>query len=323
MAKLPMIAHLENLRRSLVEGGPPLPEMTLRLLCDTLGLGNLEVFRFLTGEQPDQARFEAWVLDTAGVPNPVLLARYQARMLGTPLPEEAAAKLNAIDALDDVFTSDQLQQWDADGYVVLPQAISRKQCAQVAQLVWEALGADPDNPASWSVSNSEGIMVPLFRHPALDHARRSPRVHKAFAQLWSTPDLWVTIDRLGFNPPELHGGRFRGSPLHWDVSLARPIPFATQAVLYLTDTAADQGAFRCVPGFHHRIEAWLDEVGEDAAREIDLSAGAHCVAGQAGDLVIWRQDLPHGASPNHAERPRLVQYLNFYAPDLMVQPRWV
>jgi len=53
------------------------------------------------------------------------------------------------------------------------------------------------------------------------------------------------------------GWRFPGPDLYWDVSIATPIPFGVEGIAYLTDRAAEQGAFTCVPGFHRRIEAWL------------------------------------------------------------------
>ena len=31
--------------------------------------------------------------------------------------------------------------------------------------------------------------------------------------------------------------------------------------------------------------------------------------GRAGDLIIWHDGLPHGASPNGTDRPRIVQYI--------------
>jgi hypothetical protein len=57
--------------------------------------------------------------------------------------------------------------------------------------------------------------------------------------------------------------------LHWDVSLARPIPFGLQGILYLADTAANQGAFTCVPGFHRKIDSWLENLpaGSDPRAE--------------------------------------------------------
>jgi ectoine hydroxylase-related dioxygenase (phytanoyl-CoA dioxygenase family) len=157
----------------------------------------------------------------------------------------------------------------------------------------------------------------------MEPARRSPRIHKAFAQLWGTADLWSTTDRMSFSSPETPEHPFRGPHLHWDVSLTTPIPFATQGILYLTDTAAEQGAFTLVPGFHRRIEAWLAALpaGTDP-RQLDLSEAARPIAAGAGDLVIWRQDIPHGASPNRSARPRLAQYVNMYSPARERQSVW-
>ncbi len=322
MSDLPFIARLEDLRRSFVEGAPRLPEVAVRLLLDTLGLGNREAYTFLAGERPSQPAFEAWIIATAGQPDPDLVSRYNA-WAGTGEPSAAArAQLNAVAAMPDVLGPAQLAQWERDGYVVLADAVTRDHADELAAILWDRLGARPDDPASWYTSQTDGIMVSLYRHPAITRARRSARVHKAFTQLWGTANLWPVIDQLGFNPPVGGSYTFRGSPLHWDVSLTRPIPFASQGVLYLTDTAADQGAFRCVPGFHRRIDAWLDGLGAQDPRTVDLGQEAVSVPAMAGDLVIWRQDLPHGASPNRAASPRLVQYLNYYSPDMVVQPDW-
>jgi hypothetical protein len=60
--------------------------------------------------------------------------------------------------------------------------------------------------------------------PGIRENRRAPRIRAAFAQLWGTDDLWVTIDRGGFNPPDLPGRSFAVPPLHWDISLVPPFP---------------------------------------------------------------------------------------------------
>lgn len=322
MALLPFLAHLDDLRRSLVEGAPALPEMRLRLLLDTIRLGNRQTFDFLVQTRPSQSEFEAWILATAGPPDAELISRFNAWAGAGEVSAAAIAGLAAIEAMPDVLDADQMDHWDREGYVVVPDALTGDHCARLADALWTELGARPDDPASWYRQATDGIMVSVYQHPAQIEARRSARVLKAFAQLWGTANLWAATDRLGFNPPECAGHTFMGSPLHWDVSLARPIPFATQGVVYLTDTAEDQGAFRCVPGFHHRIDAWLDEMAGRNPRDVDLSDQAVCVPGRAGDLVIWRQDLPHGASPNRADTPRLVQYLNCYSPDMAIHDDW-
>jgi ectoine hydroxylase-related dioxygenase (phytanoyl-CoA dioxygenase family) len=127
---------------------------------------------------------------------------------------------------------------------------------------------------------------------------------------------------MSFNPPARPGSPGLGLRLHWDVSLAVPIPFATQGILYLTDTAADQGALELVPGFHNRLESWLAGLGDRDPRQEDISADAITIAAGAGDLVIWHQALPHGASHNRARQPRMAQYLNMYSPDWRMHPDW-
>ncbi len=321
--QMPPVAFLDDFRRSVVEGGAPLPEMTQRLLLDTIGVAAQQVFDFLGQTQATRSEFEAWIEATAGTPDTDLLSRFHAQIKQGETSEAAKSQLARIDDMPDVLSPDQLSDWDRNGFVVLPDAISGQECAAVAELLWDSISASPDDPDSWYGLATESIMVPVFQHKLLNYARRSPRIHKAFAQLWGTADLWVTVDRLGFNPPERPDHPFRGIGLHWDVSLAQPIPFATQAVLYLTDTDKDQGGFRCVPGFHRKVGDWMAGLGTTNPREVDLSDQARTVPGAAGDLVIWRQDLPHDASPNRSDKPRLVQYINYYSPLLETQSEWI
>ena len=272
------------------------------------------------GERPSLPAFRDWIVATVGRPDPDRIARYHAALAGDPPPPTTAAALAAIDAAPPVLDDDDLACWDEHGYVVVRAAIDRAAAADAAALLWNHLGASPDDPDSWYDAGS--IWVPIYQHPALEVARRSPRVHKAFAQLWGAADLWMSHDKMSFNPPERPGYQFQGSPLHWDISLARPIPFGTAGILYLTDTAADQGAFRLVPGFHRDLDAWLDALGDADPRAVPLDDRARPVPANAGDLVIWRLDMPHGASPNTGDRPRLAQYLNMYPADWRANTNW-
>src|ERR1700691_3665547 len=134
----------------------------------------------------------------------------------------------------------------------------------------------------------------------------------------------MNVDQAGMNPPELPAWKFPGPHLHWDVSLAQPIPFGVQGILYLADVAADQGAFTCVPGFHRKIDSWLESLPEGAGpRAQALPDGAVPIAGRAGDLVIWHQALPHGSSPNRAALPRIVQYLKMAPSHWKHNPVWL
>jgi Phytanoyl-CoA dioxygenase (PhyH) len=277
---------------------------------------------YLHRERPEFEAFCDWVLGQAGPPDPVEVARYNFWRDGEPIPSEAAARLAALAAMPAVLDAADLAQWDEHGYVVLRAAISRAEAAAAATVLWDHIEARPDDPESWYNPKAKGLWVPLYHAPELAVARQSLRVRKAFAQLHGTPDLWLLTDRTSFNPPERPDAPFQGFPLHWDTSLTLPIPFAVQAILYLTDTAADQGALRLVPGFQHRIEDWLAEVGDADPRAVDLSAQTIPILAAAGDLIIWHQALPHGASPNRAGSPRLAQYLTMIAADAVDEREW-
>jgi ectoine hydroxylase-related dioxygenase (phytanoyl-CoA dioxygenase family) len=224
-----------------------------------------------------------------------------------------------------VLDEADLAFWREHGYVVLHDAVPPETREATAQALWERLGADPEKPETWYRRRDHGIMVQYFQHPAFEANRRSPRIHKAFSQLWGHADLWCTTDRVGFNPPVRPGFKFAGPGLHWDVSVKTPIPLGTQGILYLTDTPPEQGAFTLVPGFQRWGEAWLNSLPRGTnPRTQDLHAlGAIPVGGRAGDLVIWHQALPHGASPNRGTRPRLVQYINMFPARIERHEEWI
>ena len=140
---------------------------------------------------------------------------------------------------------------------MLHDAVPREAREAAAQALWHHLGARADEPETWYRRRDHGIMVQYFQHAAFEANRRSPRLHKAFAQLWGTADLWVTTDRVGFNVPERPGFKFPGPDLHWDCQRedADPVRHARHS---LSDRhAPEQGAFTLVPGFQRWGEDWL------------------------------------------------------------------
>lgn len=292
-----------------------------RMALNTLGVSTEELREVL-------ARFEtvddllAWSDARAGGLDLVALRRLEAVLSGAAAPESVRRRIEAIEAAPPVLDAAQLAAFDADGYVIVPAVITPGEARALSDAVWRFVGADPDDPSTWRLTD-HGIMVQLFQHPALTPARTSPRLLKAFAQLWGTADLWTSLDRVSFNPPVRPGVEFPGPRLHWDISLVPPVAFQLQGMIYLTDTTAEQGAFEVVPGFHKRIDSWLEGLGEDVdPRRVDLSAGARRIAAKAGDLIIWQSALPHGASPNTGETPRLAQYVTQYPATLRPADRW-
>jgi Phytanoyl-CoA dioxygenase (PhyH) len=310
------VPHLEQYwARNLA----PATETADRILLNGLQLGLEEANSYLLHNTPTLEQFESWILAiNGGSLDPALVARLNAAIDGTLDPGTPTAA---------ALTTEDLDYWDRHGYVVLHDAVTPAQSQAAAQAIYEFMGVDPANPDTW-YNNPRGhsIWVPLLRHPAFRANRESPRIHAAFAQLWGRTDLWPTIDQGGFNPPERPGWTFPGPHLHWDVSIAKPTPMGTQGILYLTDTAADQGAFTCVPGFHRCLAKWLADLPPDAdPRDWKLleTLPAMLIAGRAGDLIIWHQALPHGSSPNRSPRPRVAQYINLLPSRWDVNPVWL
>ena len=97
--------------------------------------------------------------------------------------------------------------------------------------------------------------------------------------------------------------------------LRTPVEFATQGLIYLTDTTEQQGAFCCVPGFHLKAEDWIKS---QSKTEFELQQQqwsdwpVKAIAAKAGDLIIWHHALPHGPSVNTTDKPRMVHYINCY-----------
>ena len=295
------------------------------LLLNGLGLPLEETMQYLMQTNPDFAEFERWILAKHdGQLPPLHVARLNSVFSGQPYPDALRQNLREIETMPDVLNAEDLAFWNEHGYVILRQAISIEQAQATEDAVWEALGMDRTNAATWyEKAIGKGIMMEFYHHPTLRANRQAVRIRKAFAQLWGTADLWATTDRTSLNPPETATYQHQGTPLHWDMSLTPPFHFGTQGLIYLCDTPAHQGAFSCVPGFHRQLESWLAALpaGTDP-RRVDLTAQVRPIAAEAGDMVIWHHMLPHGSSPNRGSYPRLVQYLNMYPAEFKENMAW-
>lgn len=248
-----------------------------RLILDALGVGLNQAYQFLYTKKPSLDEFENWVIATSGKPSKTRIERLNADITGTQYSQETHDWLMAIEKAPPVLSQQDLAFWQRNGYVIVRNAADLNACQKAEKVIYKAVGAKYDDRNSWYRKTVPGIMVELIQNGALEANRRSLRIHKAFSQLWDTPALWVTADRCGFHAPQRESHPFPGPDLHWDVDFDRPLDFATQGILYLTDTPPEQGALTLVPGFHHKLSQWL-------------------------------QSLPTGADPNHQDLHALARF---------------
>jgi hypothetical protein len=282
-------------------------------LLSALNLGLEPTIQYLYLTAPSFPEFEDWIQMTiGGLPDASKVAAFNAQLAGTSWIAPTGDGMAEL-----TLSAEDLVHWDRYGYVVINNAVSTQDCDQTIELICDFLSIDRYRPETWYNAHpgKQGIMVQLFQHPLLTRNRESSRIRAAYEQLWGRTDLWVTTDRVGFNPPETANWSFPGPRLHWDVRLDQPVPFGLQGLLYLSDTQAHQGAFTLVPAFQHRLATWLAQLPPQADPQMqDLTAlGPVPIAANTGDFILWHHALPHGSSPNTAKEPRFVQYIN-YAP---------
>lgn len=269
-----------------------------------LGIGMEDTLQFLYFEKPDLETFKNWI---------------NSRRQNNITDKE--------DIIADVLSEKDLEFWNENGFIVVKNAISKADCEATQQAIWEYLKMDPNKKETWYKrhENQKGLMLNFVDHETLNKNRFSPRIKKAYEQLYKTTNIYKTIDKVSFNPPETEEFTFLGSKLHWDASLKQPMPFALQGLLYLTDCGPNDGAFHCVAGFHNKISDWLKNLNpNENPRDLAVKTlKAQPILGDAGDFIIWNNTLPHCASPNRGETPRMVQYLTYLPNSYDASGEWI
>jgi hypothetical protein len=213
------------------------------------------------------------------------------------------------------------RQLDERGYVVVPAIVPQENLEAVIADIWQHLGADARKPATWykpGIVQATG-MVEMYHYQSMWDNRQHQSVHQIFTDLFGDEKLWVSLDRVNFKPPvdAQHPEYDNKGFIHWDVDIARypNLPFGVQGVLALSDTDEDMGGFQCIPEIYQELAAWLEQRPADQRRSRTPDLSGHTITKvplRAGDIVIWRDVLPHGNGQNRSSRPRLAQYISMF-----------
>lgn len=193
-------------------------------LIFSLGLGLEQTTKYLYIEAPTFSQFEQWIIETVGTPSPENIIRFNEIIKGNSNPKSAQ--------IPKVLSDEEVAFFDEHGYVILRNAIPKEDCDRTIETICKFIGADHDQPETWYNQHParQGIMVQLFQHPDLEKNRNSEYIRTAHQQLWNRTDLWVSTDRVGFNPPQTDKWHFPGPRLHWDSTPVVSMPFGLQGI---------------------------------------------------------------------------------------------
>ncbi|MFD4631561.1 phytanoyl-CoA dioxygenase family protein [Streptomyces sp. NPDC058284] len=234
-----------------------------------------------------------------------------------------------------VLSEEDFAFWQTYGYIVVKQAIPTEAAKNLLDFAWEFQGLDRGRPDTWyeerefrsDLDRELHIygFVEAYHHQLIWDSRQTQRVYDAFVDVWDCEELWVTLDRLNLNPPNVKNrSRSLIAPtergfdinLHWDVDTTLGVlPQRVQGIIALDDTREDHGGFQCCPELFRQFDRWkaLQPDGRDPIRPAIDREKMPVVRPEleAGDLLIWNGLLAHGVAPNTSENGvRAVQYLS-------------
>lgn len=273
------------------------------------GLGKYETYYFLYAECRHFDHFNQWLVQLKG--NDFLdKAKVQ---FDNWLAQQPETNTSAV--WEQILSEEQLQFWEQYGYLKISDLVEPELCDDVKELICVHLGINLSYPSTWYTPHPDwqGLMLQVYQDARQEAIRKHPNVHQLFSELYSGQKIIANTEKLSFNPPVTPNWPFRSGSLHWDIDLDRPIAYEVQGLIYLDDVPEDRGPLTLVPGVHHQFNEWIKNFKtlEDAHDVMRSQVQSMPVPGKKGDIIIWRNTLPHAASANYSHLPRFVQYLSF------------
>ena len=222
-----------------------------------------------------------------------------------------------------LLSEDDWNYWIKNGYIIIKNAISKKEAFETANFLWEFENKKKDDSSTWYTKERAEMkmkelagtgMVEVYNNQYLWNNRQKKRIYNAFVDIWGTEKLWVTIDRANLNFPIKKGYKY-DSFIHWDYDPDTK-PQNIQGVLALSDqTDKNMGGFQCIPWLFRNYETWKKTQKKDRDKfQPDITGIEDKIIKvplEVGDLLIFHSCQPHGIRPNlSTDKVRIAQYIS-------------
>jgi ectoine hydroxylase-related dioxygenase (phytanoyl-CoA dioxygenase family) len=209
------------------------------------------------------------------------------------------------------LSEDQRRLFDADGYLVIPDALDAAELAAARAAADEAEArwrADPGLPGT-RIPEFLEIAAIMEYHPVLFDLVEHPRVFPLIRELLGT-GIGLIDHAYYITPP---GGLIDGTAWHTDVrTRVQGVHHAgstmmIRAMYALTDIAEDGGATLILPGTHRQP----DETPIPAVSTPEEMPGAIPIVCKAGTAYFFNGNVLHAPSNNRSAVTRRVLLYNY------------
>lgn len=211
------------------------------------------------------------------------------------------------------MTAEQRRQFERDGYVVVPGALSPTEVEQYATAL-DHLHAQAERTERLAGDGSLQVLGAVGNCPPLAGLLDHPSV---FPLVWSVLgwNIHVCHSHVNVHPPLTAPASFRwrwhqdGGRQNLDLETDPPPRLSVFVGYWLSDvSAAGRGNLTLVPGSHRR--KWLAGPPEPTT-PWPRPVGAVELTARPGDAVLFDRRLWHTRSENHSDLVRKVVFLGY------------
>lgn len=227
--------------------------------------------------------------------------------------------------MQEVLNPEQIEQFINDGYVRIDNAFPADLAAQVRDILWQDLGLDRNDPATWT---KPVIRLGMYAQEPFIKSANTPVLHAAFDQLVGA-GKWLPCLNMGTFPVRFPSeedpgdagwhvdasfpGDDPGNFLEWRVNIHSKGRGLLMLFLY-SDVGEYDAPTRIRVGSHADVAQVLQGQGAEGlafmelAGELDFLPDREIAlaTGKAGTVYLCHPFLVHAAQPHRGTRPKFM-----------------
>lgn len=226
--------------------------------------------------------------------------------------------------MEEVLNSIQVKKFIEEGFVRIDNAFPTEIAAEVRNILWKDMNADPSDPSTWT---KPVIRLGMYSQPPFIQSANTSVLHAAFNQLVGK-DKWIPCRSMGTFPvrfPSMEDpgdtgwhvdASFGDNPmnfLEWRVNWRSKNRGLLMLFLY-SDIGEEDAPTRIKVGSHLDIARLLKPYGEQGLSLLEIAEqfpslperAEITATGKAGTVYLCHPFLIHAAQPHRGKEPRFL-----------------